>query len=1284
MSGQGRAECSEFHEAMIAFDASELANWADKPNASDRLPELVARLILATAAEVEGIDMPSGSSVRLPSWDGVLVVGRGNAWAPNGASAWEHSCEKRTGRKASSDYEKRTSAPEDIDVPKTTFVFVTARTWKGKRKWANERRKDGPWADVRALDADDLVLWLAQAPAVAHWFARLIGKLPANGWTTLEEWWENWSSATQPVVSPQLVAAGRQDQVERVAQWFQGDPSPYYVQADTRHEAIAFLAASAQMAAEQWGSTLLARAIVVETVDAWRGLEGHSSPWVLVRDFSGGTVSPQGAASRGHYVLTPLGESDEPRGDGCKLPRLDRDEALQVLETMGLTESRARLLMRKTARRLSIVRRQLLDDAGASPPEWASSGTPPSIAALVLIGQWEEDHAGDKALIERLTGKSYEEVAHDLTSLAQVPDAPVVKVGTRWRFVSQEDAWHLLAPRLTSSDITHFRELAIDVLRQVSPKFDLPVEERYLANVKNKILPHSDALREGMARGLALMGTQPDRARNAEDASLTPLLVVRSVLEEGRGWQIWATLDRNLPTLAEAAPEEFMQAVRRDAAARPSPFKDLFDQENRVALGEASHVGLLWALEHLAWSREHFSMATKILAGLAEIDPGWEAGRVTNRPAESLRSLFLPGIRFSEASDNDRLETLEALLVAAPGAVWRLLMASASSAGGATVVLREPPLWRPWGQDGVARPTLGEGRAFIKELDNLLLEKVGTDARRWADLVEKISNLSPDTRQRALSLLARESKQLKGEPCAVDLWARIRGQLHLHRSHPDAAWAMSAAEVATLDSAYKKLTPSDPVAAYAWLFDDWPRLPDAKPVHLGQEESALDIAKEQHSEARQAAVRSAYESGGSAAILAIVEAANFPEQVGRAVAGSMEPDVAMSLSLQHLGSANLKLRAFALGTLAGRLQRAGWEVLEEALSQSKARGAGSEVLADVFLSATAEPETWRRLTAEGQDVQDTYWNSIPGFRIQGQGAEAVTYAARQLIRARRSYETVHPLAYSSVPQELVIQVLEQLLADVATAAASGPRPSIDSFTVAELFRKLDGSDQVPDKTIARLEVPLMEIVEEYRPELALYREVGRDPSLFADLIAWTFKRSDGQAEESVEEHVRDRRARFAYSVLFRLRGLPGLREDGTLDDQKLTEWVSEARRLCRERGRAVVGDIQIGELLASAPVGQDGVWPCEPVRGLLDGLASDDMGRGFAMGKHNLRGVTSRAMTEGGAQERSLEEQFRGDAARLASKWPLTARWLRAIADDYRAEGRFHDDTAAWTDLFES
>ena len=121
--------------------------------------------------------MPSGSSVRLPGWDGLLQVGRGNAWGPSGDSGWEFSCEKGVTSKANDDYQKRTDNPLGLDMATATFVFVSSRRWNGKRKWEMERREEGKWHDVRAYDADDLVAWLEQSPEVTKWFAGVIYKL---------------------------------------------------------------------------------------------------------------------------------------------------------------------------------------------------------------------------------------------------------------------------------------------------------------------------------------------------------------------------------------------------------------------------------------------------------------------------------------------------------------------------------------------------------------------------------------------------------------------------------------------------------------------------------------------------------------------------------------------------------------------------------------------------------------------------------------------------------------------------------------------------------------------------------------------------------------------------------------------------------------------------------------------------------------------------------------------------------------------------------------------------
>ena len=171
-----------------ALDPSEIAHWADMPNAFHKLPELIWRLVLATVPMPPSrIDVRSGSSVRLSGWDGLLVVQNGNPWVPSGASAWEFSCEAKPKGKATDEYKKRTDNPKGVDVPNTTFVFVTPRRWGGKREWIEDRQAEGLWADVLALDADDLVMWIEQDLKVKLWFARVIGKLHASEIISLEE-----------------------------------------------------------------------------------------------------------------------------------------------------------------------------------------------------------------------------------------------------------------------------------------------------------------------------------------------------------------------------------------------------------------------------------------------------------------------------------------------------------------------------------------------------------------------------------------------------------------------------------------------------------------------------------------------------------------------------------------------------------------------------------------------------------------------------------------------------------------------------------------------------------------------------------------------------------------------------------------------------------------------------------------------------------------------------------------------------------------------------------------
>lgn len=1242
---------------MISFDASELGHWADKPDAHHQLPKLVRRLVLATCPMPSLIAMPSGSSVTRPGWDGLLDVEKGNAWVPAGASAWELSVETRVERKADEDYAKRTAAPGEVDPSQTTFVFVTPRKWDRKTKWACGKRKEGRWADVRALDADDLVAWLEAAPAAARWFAARIGKMPDSGWTSLDAWWTNWARMANPAITLELALAGRDGEADALANWARGEPAPYYLQGTARDEAIAFLAACAQANAGSWGAALMARSVVVETLDAWRSLVNHSFPLTLIRAFAG-EDSAKVAAEKGHYVFVPLGAREDTKGAGCKLPPLlGRDETPHALMEMGFSEAQARAHTRKSARRLLVLRRRLIDEAGVPPPEWVEQAS--SIASLVLIGEWDGGKEADREFVAEVAGQPYQEAERAVQALSNLPDAPLERIGSRWAFVSREEAWHLLAPNITGSEIERFVETAVKLLRTASPKFDLPVEERYMANIVGKAMSHSDTLRSGVAQGLAMMSVYPDCVKSVDAVERCANYVVSRVLGKAT-WQTWATLGEDLRTLAEAAPNAFLDAVDAGLALSPSPFTDLFAQESDGGgiVGEAAHPGLLWALEMLAWSEEHFSRSAKALARLAELDPG---GQLSNRPAESLSSLFLPWKKFTETPDVQRIKTLAMLLQATPQAGWQALLNAYPSRQ--TFLERDPPQSRPWAQDGAPPVTDAGFASFVEAMERLVLENVGTNAERWAGLVDAIGRFPPEVRRQAIGMLAERIDAVKQHPSSYILWEKIRRLLNRHRSHPE--WAMGHGDLDPLDNAYYALTPSDPVKAYAWLFNQGAGLPNPAPVSEGYPANARLLEEEQ----RKAALR-AYEQSGDSAVLGIVELVDHPAAVGLAVGLSLNSDAAFDLALPCLGAPAERMRMFARGVVAGLHGQRGWEPLERALVMVKQRGAQPDALADVYLVAPSEPSTWERIAQEAQEVQNAYWRSVSALpSMMEVDADGFAFAVDQLIAADRAADAVLPaFMRESVPASAIVKILECA-------------PQVESYYIARLLDKLDASPDVTDETIACLEIPYLDALHSDNRNMKIHQKVLKSPKGFADLISCCFKRSDGQTEEEIDGQTRQHRAAIACKILSDLHGVPGMTADCNLDAEALEAWVSEARRLCKANGREAIGDQRIGQVLANAPAGADGVWPCEPVRDLLDKIASPrHIGIGFTTGKRNLRGVTTRGIFDGGAQEALLAERYRKDAQLIAARRPFTAKLLRDIADSYESDSLREDNEAKWID----
>ena len=85
------------------------------------------------------------------------------------------------------------------------------------------------------------------------------------------------------------------------------------------------------------------------------------------------------------------------------------------------------------------------------------------------------------------------------------------------------------------------------------------------------------------------------------------------------------------------------------------------------------------------------------------------------------------------------------------------------------------------------------------------------------------------------------------------------------------------------------------------------------------------------------------------------------------------------------------------------------------------------------------------------------------------------------------------------------------------------------------------------------------------------------------------------------------------------------------------------------------------------------MWATEEIRELIEELASTNLESGLTVGVFNLRGVTTRGVYDGGAQEWALAAKYRRWGEAVINRWPRTGRVLMQLADDYERAARRED-----------
>lgn len=1249
--------------------AEDLSDWANRTDGAVSLPTLLAFLIRATHGTAIRLRFPADEGVRHPGWDGKTDADLASEYVPQGVAGWEIGAQRRgVPQKANDDYRKRTENPAPIDPASSTYIFVTPRRWPQKDAWATERKTEGPWRDVRVHDADDLVHWIEQTPAVGMWLATRLGKRPP-GTRELDEVWQEWSRATQWPLTEDLVLSDRDQDAAEVLRWLRGEPSVLSLQATTTDEVVAFFHATLSELPEDLGKAYRARCLVATTAVAARTLANTPAGLILL------LTEPEPGlartlADRGHFVLQAYDEGPVTNGQIRTLKRPSREGIASALTAAGIAEPRAKALARDSARNLAVLRR-LIPGAPGRQPKWAEDPPPHALLAALLAGGWDENSDADKARLSELADAPYDSVIAALIPYVGQFDSPLQKVGSTWRIASPSDAWPLLAHHLTAADINRFEAAAHAVLGSADPRFDLDPNERWMAGVRGVHRDYSGMLRHGIGQVLILLALWGDQVVTAPDAKRRADAIVAKLLQNADGRRWWS-LSRDFRLLAEASPSAFLSAVEDSLDQNDPPISALFDHDEGGIFGAEHLSDLMWALESLAWSPEWMPRVTHLLARLDAIDV--KPRRYTNGPANSLREIHLLWIPQTFATLDERLRALDLIRKRESNAAWKLMLGILPR-GHDTSTPTSMPRWRDFSIDQVESITWGlisRGAAAVSER---LLTDVGTSPARWVLLLDRIGDLAPGP-EPVLDALEAVEPRVTGKDDRAIFWDKLRKVLHQNRQFPDAEWRLPDPMLDRLEAVYDRFAPADPLEQIAWLFQQAVQLP--KPSAEGWRAEQRDVEA-----ARLDAARALYAKEGIPGVLALSRLSDAPGLLGKALYdGGLPPAEVDALVEAAARSDDSHERDVAHGLIISAFRDRGKAWGAELIAMARVEHWGDVTLMTILRALPVEHWTWDQVAAIGGEIETTYWKRTPIFWMSDESAD-VTYALRKLIGVGRAR---HALALAGrgdkVPlaSDLLVELLQEAVRQPFEGDGDSNEVTMFQHYVAEILGLLDEREDVDRSALVMLEWNYLQLLEHSRrPPKVLLRALSEQPALFIQMLSAIYKPTEESGVVDTEP-TDPEKARAVATQAFRLLELwnriPGTRDDGTIDGAVLESWIKEARALAKAAGREVTADSRIGNMLSASSMGADGAWPAEPVRDVLDLFRSKAMIEGFQVGKTNRRGVTTRMPRDGGALERHEAANYRVWANALIYEHPHTAKALDHMAERYEWEAQRHDEDA--------
>lgn len=868
---------------------------------------------------------------------------------------------------------------------------------------------------------------------------------------------------------------------------------------------------------------------------------------------------------------------------------------------------------------------------------------------------WNESFNADIVCVSQIAKEDYTSWIPRIREIIQQSESPVVLKNGTWAIKERKELWQTLGSRLFDDNLDVFKQCAVTVLAERDPRFDLPPAERYAASIHGKVLKHSYHLRKGLAESLALIGSNPEALSNCSigKPETITILTIRQIFHSSDS-VLWGSLDNLLPLLAEASPNEFLNAVEAALKQTPCPFDELFEQEGHGITGANYLTGLLWALETLAWDEQYLVRVSVILGELASHDPG---GNWANRPSNSLTTIFLPWYSQTIATIDKRKVAFQTLQKEFPEIAWELLLSLLPSQHQISSGSAKPS-WRKIIPDGwtenVTREDYIEQVSFYADIAFTIAKY---DTNKLCKLINRLDDLPLDTLEKVIEYISSQDTIDKPEDERIGLWTGLTDLISNHKRFADAKWAISAELIAKLEGIAEALAPQNKQLLYRRLFTD-------RDTDLFEEKGNWREQQKELEKHRQSAIKEILDVDGRQGIVSFAASVESPRKVGFSLGFIDDSEMDSVILPNLLEEENKNLSQFSCGFVCGRHNRQGWAWVDQVDMTVWSPSRIGQFLACLPF----HEETWKRSKKLLGEFEEEYWNKaiVNPYEVDTE----IHLAVDKLIEYGRPNAAIDCLD-KDLHEGQPLDQPRAIKALLSAASSKEPRSSMDIYHIVDIVKAMQSDPNTNAGDLLKVEWTYLPLLDGYHgasPTL-LENSLATDPDFFCEVIRLVYRsKKKPKTEEAPTEKEKDI-ATNAYQLLREWRTPPGMQTDGTFSKEHLIQWLESVKAACAASGHIEVALSHIGNVLIHCPPDPDGLWIHRTAAEVLNAKDAETMRRGFSLAVFNSRGVHTVDPT--GKPEFELAEKYKKQAEDVENAgYQRLAFTLRELAQSYTNEAR--------------